>query len=1191
MYLKKLEIYGFKSFGEKVEINFDDQVTGIVGPNGSGKSNIVDAIRWVLGEQSVKSLRGGKMEDVIFSGSEEKKPLGYAKVSMTIDNSTGILPIDYEEVEVERRLYRSGESEYYINKKINKKPVRLKDVHELFMDTGLSKSGYSIIGQGKIESIVNNSATDRKLMIEEAVGIVKYKSRKNEALKRLDKVRDNLYRILDIITDREKRLPGLERDSKKAREYASLSERLKELSISLFVYKADEFKVKLDKFNKDEEIMRDTLFTKEQSICSLNEKYDALRKEVNIVDEQMNSSSNEMMELASTFENSKVELEVNKSKIQNLAENIATLEETIVGLTEEGKKWSKEKEEKENILKEKNIVVEKIIKEYEDLEKDTLRLKDLSNETEGAISKENVQISTKEKILKNKENLLVENGNRLKQNLYIIQKIKEENEKLETAIEENEKALDSDENLQNEDRLEKLDSKNNKLLEQRYVIEEAKADFNQALLEKYNNIKLLTGQKEILAGYEENKEGYNFGIKKLFNYSKNTDFQDEMYGTIGDLIKVPEKYTSAIVKALGASISHVVVKNEQTAKKAIKVLKENKWGSLTFLPHNIIKPRNNNFSVNALGFEGIASDLVSCDSLYLDIIKNVLGGVLVFDTYDNANNFARKSNNRYKIATLTGEIFFPGGAISGGRNAKNNNDELLIRKNKIEQLSKKIALAKKDYNETLKNGNDFDEKLKEKDEEISKLQDKINEVTLIINMAEDKNRRQEEDIDNNIKTLKDNKDKIENLNKASEKIKQFNTELEDEIDILSKEIETKKEELSKISLGLYKDKYIEKNNELHNKELDLRAEEEKQRNINLEIGDITEKINDIKDTIIKYTLNIKQNNEEVSKLKYENEQYIKIESDYENAKKSLADSHSELLNRKDKASKNFDKVNKELMDLNEEKHKLNEEIQNIQNKKEKVLIKLEYLQQDILEDYGLTYALAKENEKPIENVLEVETEVKELKIKIKKLGNINTNSIEEYKTIKEEFDFLSEQKDDLQQSKEELLKIIGDMNEKIETRFIMEFDEIQKEFDKAFKQLFEGGTARLVLTDPENIMESGIDIEASPPKAKLKNIASLSGGEKSMTAIALIFAILKRKPAPFCILDEIDAALDDANVTRFCNYLNAIIADNQFVIITHRKITMSIADILYGATMGTSGITKIVSVKLKDIEEGGEIVG
>jgi len=1189
MYLKKVEIYGFKSFGNKVEIIFDNEVTGIVGPNGSGKSNIVDAIRWVLGEQRVKSLRGGKMEDVIFSGSEEKRALGYAFVSITIDNTTGILPSDYSEVNISRRLYRSGESEYYINKN----SVRLKDIHELFMDTGLSREGYSIISQGKIESIVNNSAVDRKLMIEEAVGIVKYKTRKNEALKKLDKTQSNLYRILDIISELEKRLPSLKRNSKKAREYISLSEELKDLELNLFVHKADKYKEELYKIEQDEAIMKDTLKEQEESIFILDEKYNELKLKVNSFDEEINNANEEIHNFISSYENSKVAVEVNKNKIEIHLENIENLKDGIIKLEEEKENIINTKEETLSLLKQQENIYDKMTKEYNELKEEVERLKGISNETDRAVERENINLKTKERLLKDKESLLSDSLNRVENNKFIVTKLKEENNNLEKEIEELENSLESIDNIKNEEMLDNLDDENNKLLEERYKIEEAKADFREALLEKYNKVKLLKGEKDILIGYEENKEGYKFAIKKLFEHAKSNDkLKNEIYGTLGDLISVPEKYMDAIQKSLASTIEHVIVKDEVTASNAIKSLKENKWGRITFLPHNIIKSREiynvNNIISNAEGFEGVASDLVKYDDKFENIVKNALGTLLIFKNLKSANDFAKKSGHKYKIATLDGEVLFPGGALVGGQN-KRNDDGLLSRKNKIEKLDIKIKDAVKDYNDYLKRGNSFDEELKKKDEELKIKGEEINNLTLIISKEEDKNRDKEDALEKAIKSYENNKKKIEDLNKADEKITIMNENSKAEIEKLIKDIEEKKDEISKISLGLYKDKYLESATKLNEEQLKLYKEEEKLRNLNSKIYDLKTSIENVTNSINNSSQEIEENEENVIILKNEIEKAKEFDKDYDRLKQNLDESYKSLIEKKKETNEEFERVNSTLKNLQEERFTLSEKIQKIENKKDKTSLEMEYLQKGIIEDYNLTYAQAISFKKPIENMLEVETKVRDLKSSVRKLGNINVESIEEYKEVKERFEFLSEQKNDLEGSREELLNIIKDMNSKIEDRFLKEFDSINKEFANVFKKLFNGGEAKLVLTNPDDIMESGIDIVASPPKTKLKNISSLSGGEKSMTAIALIFAILKLKPAPFCVLDEIDAALDDANVARFCKYLKSIINDNQFIIVTHRKITMGIADVLYGATMGSEGITRIVSVKLKDISEGGQI--
>ena len=1191
MYLKQIEIYGFKSFATKAVIKFDNEVTGIVGPNGSGKSNIVDAVRWVLGEQRVKSLRGGKMEDVIFSGSEQKRALGYAFVNITIDNSTGILPVEYDEVNVSRRLYRSGESEYYINRKA----VRLRDVQELFMDTGLSREGYSIISQGKIESIVNNSAVERKLMIEEAVGIVKYKSRKKEATRKLERTSANLVRLNDIVSELEKRLPALKRNSRKARKYLDMAERLKSLELNLFVHRADEYTEKIDRAKDAEAVMGDNLVLLERQIDTLDANYTELKNRLSEYDEKINSANSELHDFISNYDNAKIEIEVNRNTIEMLTQTIHDLEEASRNLLMENEEREEELSAVNGEIEEREDAVKKLTETLEGIKAEVERLKNISQEREDALARENVALRTKERMLDGKRKFLSESISRMDTNEYIIDSLTAEIAELEKDTESFEEDSSYEEIAALEEKLEKLDSENNALLEERYKIEEARADYKDALLEKYNGIKLLKNKRDLLVGYEQNKEGYRFGVKKLFERRKTDSvLEKEIFGTIGDIISVDKKYAQAIQKALGATVEHVVVKDENTAAAAIELLKKHRWGRVTFLPSNIIRPRDGKdieqAARGAKGYEGLGSDFVRYSRKYDNIVRNALGNTLVFDTLDNANRFAAKSRHRYKIVTLDGEVLYPGGALVGGR-GKSDESSLLSRKNEIEKLENRIRKEIAAYNEEIKKAASFEKSFEEIDEKINEKGEKISTLTLEITRKEEKITQRQEAFDKALSLIEEKKKEIEKRKTANVKISEMNEKDRTEIEKLQAEIENRKTEIEDISKGLYKDKHLEMMEKLHAEEMNMVKEEEALRLLREKKSSILSLSQKNLDDISANAQEISDSEKQIEGLEEKITEAENLDRDYETLRQGLDSRYQQLIDEKQKTSDNFEKTGDELKDLQEERYLLSEKIQKSSSEREKLSLRMEYLQQGIMEDYNMTYAQAEEYRNEDVNIQEVEENVTELKQQMKKLGNVNIDSIEEYKEVRDRFEFLNGQKEDLEGAKNSLLDIIADINLKMEDKFSKEFVNINREFNQVFQKLFNGGSASLELTDPENIMDSGIDIVASLPRKKTKNISSLSGGEKSLTAIALILAILKLKPAPFCILDEIDAALDDANVVRFCNYMKSIIKDNQFIIVTHRKITMGIADVLYGATMGSEGFTRIVSVRLKDVREGGVIQG
>lgn len=981
MYLKKIIAQGFKSFADNTVIDLEPNIAGIVGPNGSGKSNVVDAIRWVLGEQSVKSLRGdGNMTDVIFVGSKSRSGMGTATVTLVFDNHDNYLPLTFEEVAIKRRLYKDGTNEFFIN---NEK-VRLKDVSDLLMDSGIGKESFNIIGQGKIDEILSNKPVDRRTMFEEAAGVLKYKKRKEEALRKLDRTHENMKRVEDIVKELEIQVEPLREQKQKALEYFSLSDNLKNLEVALVT----------------------------EDITNLNEKYQSNKEKINALTLELTGISTH---------NSKFEAQIveYKKKEQEISDQINTFQKSLLEITTKAEKINSQKE----------ILLERKKYEVDDskLHSTILELKEAELKYENELKSYEMEI---ENIIKELES-------------YHIKK----------------------EDLENEIQTKKQE----------------RQQLEGKLTACVRSQKLLEAKINSLEDSIENNYTLPYAVKSVLNHPK----LNGIHNTIGNLIEVEEQYLTAISTALGASSNYIVVENENYAKEAILYLKNNKVGRATFFPLNIIEGKKLDARIYELvkrekGFIEVASNLVHYNPMYDNIIHNQLGNILVIDTLDNANSLNKKLGYKYRMVTLDGELLHVGGSLTGGENKQKN---ILSEKMELENL------------------------LKEKDNQTK-----------------------------NIKTLEEGLNACDYTLKAKEDeyylVDRDNIRLESEIKEKNKQIEGLKNKIEETK------KNLEGTNSVINNSL---SEEE--------------------DTILKEYYNALQLKEKIaSELDHYQNERIKITNELAEFEHSV---------KKDNA-------------LYLEKSKEMKELEIEVNRSD---VKLDNLLHLLNETYSMTYEYAKENFILTMEINEARTQVSSLKRKIRDLGPINQQAPEEYDRVSERYEFLINQQEDLLKAENTLLDIIKEMDRVMETNFAKTFEIINKHFAETFKELFKGGTASLKLTDPTNLLETGIEIVASPPGKSLKSISLLSGGEKTFTAISLLFAILKTRPMPFCILDEVEAALDEVNVESFGEYLQSLKNKTQFIVITHKKKTMEFADTLYGITMQESGVSKLVSVKLEEIEK------
>ena len=1180
MYLKRLELQGFKSFADKTVLEFMPGITSVIGPNGSGKSNISDSIRWVLGEQSMKSLRGTKSLDIIFAGTQNRKSLGFAEASLVFDNSDGALPIEYTEVTVTRKIYRSGETGYFINKV----PCRLKDVLELFMDTGIGKDGYSIIGQGKIDEILSNKSEDRRNIFEEAAGIVKYRTRKQESEKKLERTKLNLLRINDILSEIETNIEPLKAQSEKAKKYLNIREELKNIEIGLFLYNIEKYKKELEEIVKDEEIYNSQLSDEEGKLERIKQLKEELKNEIDEITLKIEEMSNIGFESQKEIEMLNSDINVANTRIANNKENAVRYEKEIEeaqqkleGLKEE----IEQKKQKRENLKENKIKYQTELEEKEaELAKLTKTLSDKELEIEGY--KQTVETNTDKKYeLQSEIN---------------TQEINHENyEKRQKQI-KNEIAnyiseLDST-RLQKEEIAKgfyEIEKKRNKIVSNLEEINRQKEEVDKKIKAYETNINAYQSEERIkqsklkfLIETEKEKEGYIKSVKSLLKDCENIkELGKGMHGVLANIIEVPEKYQTAIEMCLGASLQNIVTETEEDAKKLVEHLRKNNLGRASFLPITSVRGRKlDKIKGHEKGVIGIASDLVKYDKKYEQIIKNLLGRTVVVDNMETAIKVAKQNGYTFRIITIQGDVINSSGAITGGSVAKKTVN-ILGRGREIEKLEKEITNLKNKIEAKIKEKEQYEESIEDIIENATSLEKELQEID--ITYATEKQK---------LISVEENISKIElRLNKIKEESSLLETEKENSINKKEKiqkdiiELNKETEKLSKIIneyVELNKDnqKYIDDLNfDITNLKISVSSFDESESSIE----ELQERINgEIEAT----NTSIRNKEEQIEQIKQDNfnlgqsieeiqEKIVTIKEDVKNSGSKIEDLKAKRIEKNEKLSKQENETTEKFKVIED----LKAQIVKIDVKKTKHEDEINAIINKMWEEYELTPNSVQDYKKP-ENVALTQKNVNSLRKELRELGSVNIDSIEEYKTMKERYDFMSEQRVDLEDTMAKLRKIIADMTQTMKEQFRTQFAIINKNFAEVFKELFGGGNASLKLEDEENILECGIDINVQPPGKKLQNMMLLSGGEKAFTAIALLFAILKINPAPFCVLDEIEAALDDVNVYRFAEYLKKFSSNTQFLVITHRKGTMEAADTVYGVTMEENGISKLLSMKL-----------
>lgn len=1181
MYLKRLELQGFKSFADKTVLEFMPGITSVIGPNGSGKSNISDAIRWVLGEQSMKSLRGAKSNDIIFAGTQNRKSLGFAEASLVFDNEDGTLPIEYAEVTVTRKIYRSGETGYYINKV----PCRLKDILELFMDTGIGKDGYSIIGQGKIDEILSNKSEDRRHIFEEAAGIVKYRTRKAESEKKLEHTKLNLLRINDILTEIESNIEPLQQQAEKAKKYLNLKEELKSIEIGLFVYNIEKYKQTLEEIINDEDIMKSTCNQEEGKLERIKALKEELKTQIDEITEKIESMQNIGFESQKEIEQLNSNISVCNTRIENNKENrirfekeIEEIKTKITSLEEE----IKQKQAKKDNLKENRKKFEKELEEKQ-AELDKLTSKLSKKEIEIEEHKKKVEENT-DKRYELQSDISTQNAN--------AESLEKRKQQIKQEITTNISELDSA-RLRKDDISKgfyEAESKRNSIVSSLEKIEKQKEEASTKIKEYDTNINNLYSEMRIkdsrhkfLVETEKEKEGYIKSVKSLLNDCENIkDLGKGMHGVLANIISVPKEYETAIEMCLGASLQNVVTETEEDAKRLIEHLRKNNLGRASFLPITSVKGKKlENFKAKEKGIIGVASDLVQFNKKYEQIILNLLGRTVIVDNMETAIKVAKQNNYSFRIITIEGDLINPSGAITGGSVAKKTVN-ILGRGREIESLEKEINKIKQKIEKLEKEKEEYVNSQEDLLEEVSSLEKALQEIDITYATEKQKVVAINENIERIEKRLSKLKEETVNIDNQKIEIEEKKKTDEEQISTINEENEKLTNIINEFA-ELNKDdqKYIDDLNfDITNLKISVSSFDESETSIN-EISDMIN--NDIEnnkksmENKEKQIQQIEEDNKELEKNIEETKQKI------EEVKKQVQTSGQTINNLKEERTQKNEKLANKETELNDQ-FKIIEDLKSqmakMEAKKSKTEEDLNVVINKLWEEYELTPNTIKEYKKP-DNIALTQKKVNNLRADIRDLGSVNVDSIEEYKTLKERYDFMCEQRLDLENTMSKLRKMIQEMTEVMKEQFKTQFEIINKNFGEVFRELFGGGKAELTLADEENILECGIDITVQPPGKKLQNMMLLSGGEKAFTAIALLFAILKINPAPFCVLDEIEAALDDVNVFRYAEYLKKFSKDTQFLVITHRKGTMEAADTVYGITMEENGISKLLSMKLK----------
>ncbi|MED0656705.1 chromosome segregation protein SMC [Anoxybacillus ayderensis] len=1180
MFLKRLEAIGFKSFADRISIDFVPGMTAIVGPNGSGKSNITDAIRWVLGEQSAKSLRGAKMEDVIFSGSESRKPLNVAEVTLTLDNSDQFLPLEYEEVSVTRRVYRSGDSEFFINKQ----PCRLKDIVDLFMDSGVGREAFSIISQGKVEEILSSKPEDRRMIFEDAAGVLKYKMRKKKAEHKLSETEDHLQRVQDILHELNQQLEPLKQQASIAKEYIEKKEQLQTYEVGLIVYEIEQLHEKWEALkeqlalHEQNEIELATTLQKEEAhiaelrheLTALDESIDGLQQVLLLVSEELEKMEGKKQVLKERKNNAHKQQNQIEQTMAQLAERERVLEATIAEkkkllqhLQTNVQALQAELKEKNNVLSaygpKAEAEIERLKSEYIDLVHEQATLKNERTHTEAQLQK------NEEK----QRQLIAANDEHIQAYEQIVQQWEQKQQlvhKLQQRIAEQEEAMKTNE--------QQLTAQ-----KEQYRKKEA------TLYEAYQYVQKMKSKKEMLEAMQQEYAGFFQGVKEVL---KAKDRLQGIHGAVVELMTVPSELETAIEVALGGAAQHIVVENEQSAREAIQFLKRQAYGRATFLPLNVIQGKSLPPSVRAdmmkhPAYVGVASELITYEATYAQVMTNILGTVIITRDLKGANELARQLQYRYRFVTLDGDVVNPGGAMTGGTVNKQTSS-LLSRTRELEEVTAS-------FREIERKTIELEQRIQREKEAIAQAEQQRERLYAELEanrmaLQEEKSAWTELDLrkkhmDERLavyryerQTLEEEKqqltarlhDVIQQLDELEKKIAHIDEQVQQWTEKKQLEQQSKEqmqEQLTALKVALAEKQEHVRNEEQHVRRLVEEWEETKRTRAKMEeerhqlIHHMNEQTEDEQQLERICQEKTKQKEETIQLIASRREQRLQYQTKLE-------------------------QLEKEIKELKRQHKQLTDTLKDEEVKLARFDMELDHLLNRLREEYKLSFEAAKEAFPLHIPAQEARKKVKLIQLAIDELGTVNLGAIEEYERVFERHRFLTEQKEDLQRAKDTLYQVIDEMDDEMKRRFAATFEQIRAQFARVFVELFGGGKADLKLTDPNDLLHTGVDIVAQPPGKKLQHLSLLSGGERALTAIALLFAILNVRPVPFCVLDEVEAALDEANVQRYAKYLKKFSNETQFIVITHRKGTMEEADVLYGVTMQQSGVSKLVSVRLEE---------
>lgn len=1184
MQLKSLQIQGFKSFPDKTTLVFGRGLTSVVGPNGSGKSNISDAVRWVLGEQSTKNLRGDKMEDVIFLGTRDRKPIGFAAVSLVIDNSDRQLLMDADEVIITRKLFRDGESEY----RLNKSAVRLKDINELLMDTGLGRDGYSIIGQGRIEEIVSAKSSQRREIFEEAAGISKYRYRKEEAEKRLENAYENLLRLKDIMTELEDRVGPLKVQSEKATRFLQLAEEKKKIEISLWIDTIEKSKTLLLEQENNLIIARnkqsDVQAILNEFQCRLDEGYEQMQKCSVEIEEKRNSITEMNDEIAKCdsdvavlnndiFHSTETRKELEKDIMkyvqskettkQKISDNLASIEEK----QKHANQLEQEKETLETTLQELSIQLDAISAEI------------TQQKSQRAAFEQSIEVQKLNRV--SSATLIEETTQRMK-NLDPYRQDREDSITAAMADLKQCKELLADIDTH----LTSLENSKNgysmKLENRRQTMEQLLKEKN-GFQEQEN--KLLQ-KSRILSDMEKNMEGYYNSVKHVMNEAQRGKLHG-IHNPISQLISTATEYTTAIETALGGAMQHIVTENEDAAKKAIQNLKFAKAGRATFLPIDVIQPQSLHADgiEKMNGFVGIASELIDCSVQYRKIIQNLLGRVVIADTIDDAISIARKYNYRFRIVTLDGQLINIGGSLTGGSTVKNTG--ILSRKDEIDSL-KSQAEKLHEQSEALQ------PEMTKLKEECASLEGTIVSLNAQIKTAQEDKityvaecKRLQIAYEGAVQAKEDMIREYNEVSKKLESLKISSGSADKLIASITQELEATCQRIAeqKIQLDSISEKRQEISEAINTKRFELLTVSKDIQNLQSTSEQLTDVHSEQKEQVASYTKRVQTIQESIHDFELKIQQTLQRKKDLMEKVSKTERLISDLMQSRTVMEQKLNEIRNSEKDYIAQKERVQAELSRLDEKQQSLQMEYDQIISKLWDEYNLTRSQASEIAIKVEDSTGMKNQLADLKNKIKALGNVNVAAIEEYREINERYTFMKTQMEDVENSRNELTRLIRELTSQMREMFRTSFDEINQNFKQIFRELFLGGEGNLVLTDPENVLESGIEINVQPPGKIIKTLASLSGGEKAFVAIAIYFAILKVRPSPFCILDEIEAALDEVNVTRYARYLKKLSDKTQFIAITHRRGTMEEADVMYGVTMQEKGVSRLLELDISQVED------